>query len=370
MIRSLRKRVPLVGTVVVGAGLAIGAVIAVLSSPTSLLNHGSSYSPEVVSTAAPEPTATSIPSPTPVPSPVPKGTLGADVAFFAVGSQLIAIDSAGIHQSTDQGQTWTAASQPKGAAGIVVDRSDPNFRLAGGATLLVTTDGGASWKPPKAQPSGAASVRPLMVNPGDNTVWFVVGNGQLLRTRDGGVSWKAITGLPGVTSARMAATGVADQFILTIGGQVFELLDNGNQVKPLPALPAGSAIHLAVVGAGDPPPIVAVADNGHAYAFRAGAWTDVVGLPVGPLDGLPSGRAWIGDGGTNLSSPGWILTTADGGATWRAANGLPNNQSIDAIAGLGSAGSQVWAYAAGGDVYGSTDGGATWRLVAHAFRSA
>jgi photosystem II stability/assembly factor-like uncharacterized protein len=363
MRRLFQNQMVTMGAIVACFGLAIGVVIAVVAIPGSLTNRNQSYSPPPAATATPTPA----PSATPV--ALKPGTLSAGLTLVAAGTKLIAIDSAGARQSSDQGLTWSAPNQPKGATGVLVDRGDPNFRLAGGPTLLETTDGGANWKAPKAQPPGAAPFTPLMVNPGDSTVWFVVGNGHLLRTRDGGVTWRALTGLPTVTSARMAAMAGADQFILAIGGQVFELLDNGNQVKALPVLPSGGAARLAVVGSGDPPPIVVVTDSGHAYSFRAGAWADVVTIPAGPLDGLPSGKAFLGDGGTKVNSPGWVLVTADGGVTWKPATGLPGDQPIDAITSLGPAGNSVWAYAAAGDIYHSADGGISWSLVSHAFRS-
>ena len=364
MNRLLQPRGPAMAAAVVCIGLLIGAVVALVSSPGSLASRSTSYSPMTAATAT-----RSSPVPTPTPTPLKPGTLSVGATLVAAGTELIAIDSTGARQSNDQGLTWSEPNLPAGGSGIVVDRGNPNFRLAGGPTLLETSDGGATWKAPKLRPPGAPPFTPIMVNPADSTVWFVAGNGHLLRTRDGGISWRALAGLPTVTAAHMAAMATTDHFILAIGTQVFELIDNGNQIKTLPPLPSGQDVRLAMVGAVDPPPIVAVTDTGHAYSFRSGAWTEISGGLTGPLDGLPSGRAWVGDGGAHLGSQGQMMVTTDGGGAWSAATGLPPDQSVEAIAGLGPSGNSVWAYCAAGDIYHSSDGGLTWSLVSPAFRA-
>ncbi|HUY24989.1 MAG TPA: hypothetical protein VMV09_06770, partial [Candidatus Saccharimonadales bacterium] len=314
MNRWLPQRTGLMVGIVVVISMLIGGVTAVVSSPGSLTGRTLVYSPPTLA-SSPSPSAL----PTPTPTPLTSGTLSGSVILVASGTTLTAVDSAGARVSSDQGLTWSAPNQPKGASGVIIDRGNPRFRLVGGPSLLETSDAGITWKGPKVQPPGVPPFSPLLVNPSDTAVWFVVGGRQLLRTRDGGLSWRALAGLPAVSSPQMAAMAVADGFVLAIGGQLFELLDNGNQVKALPGLPSGSAVHIAVVGAGDPSPVLAVTDTGHTYLLRSGTWSEVPGGLTGPVDGLPSGRAWLGDGGHRLGSPGQLLVTADGGGTWTAA---------------------------------------------------
>jgi photosystem II stability/assembly factor-like uncharacterized protein len=347
------------GVAAVMALLVGGATALLMSDPASIVARSSgSGSPGQVGTL-----------PTPSGS-LKLGTLSAGAGLTAIGTDLFAVDAKGAWQSTNSAATWAAAKLPPGGVGLVVDRSDAMHRLAGGGALMQTTDGGATWTAPKAQPPGAAPFNPLLISPTDKTVWFVAGNGHLLRTRDAGATWAAVTGLPTVNTARMAALSHAAEFLLGVGGQVFELLGNGTQVKALPSLPSGGVAELAVIGTTDPPPALAVSDTGHAYVLRSGAWSEVPGGLAGPIDGVTAGHAWVGDGGRKLGAPARMNVTLDGGTSWKPATGLPADQSIEAIAAAGSGGGSVWALTAGGELYQATDGGLIWALVSHAFSSA
>jgi photosystem II stability/assembly factor-like uncharacterized protein len=347
-------------------GLLLGAVVAIVSSPGSFAAGGSGSGSDANSVAAPSPS----PSLSPTPAPLRAGTLAAGATLVASGATLFAIDSSGARESADGGVTWTASKVPQGSAGLIVDGSDPKHRLVGGATVQVSSDGGATWAAPKVAPPGAAPFTPVMLNPADPAVWFVAGNSHLMRTRDAGISWKVLTGLPTVTNPRMAAMTTANSFLLAIGGLAFELIDNGTEVKALPGLPSGGAVELAALAPADPPSALAVTDTGHAYLMKSGAWSEVAGGLAGPIDGLPDGRAWVGDGGTKLGAAARLDVTLDGGATWKPATGLPADQSVEALAAAPPGGASVWAYCAGGDIYHSTDGGLTWSLASKAFRSA
>lgn len=60
--------------------------------------------------------------------------------------------------------------------------------------------------------------------------------------------------------------------------------------------------------------------------------------------------------------------TVDLGTTWRQGQGLPDDQSVEAIAGQPSS-SRFFAYCDGGDIYVSTDGGGSWTVLIRTPRS-
>jgi len=77
---------------------------------------------------------------------------------------------------------------------------------------------------------------------------------------------------------------------------------------------------------------------------------------------------FIGDGRASLSGPAEIDYSGDSGATWSVAKGLPDSQSVEAIAYAPDAG-RAYAYLYGGDLYASADDGQTWSSVSTALRS-
>jgi photosystem II stability/assembly factor-like uncharacterized protein len=252
---------------------------------------------------------------------------------------------------------------------MIVDAKDANHWLIGGPSLQQTADGGATWKASPAQPPGGGPFTPLVVSPADKKIWLVIANGYVYVTRDAGVTWKAIKGLPAVSVARIAAMAGGGKFLLGVGGQVFELTGYGNQVTALPSLPSGSVAKLAVIGTNDPPEALAISDGGHPYVFRGGKWSEVADGLSGPIDGVPAGYAWLGDGGMKLRAAAKLKVSHDGGATWRTAIGLPADQTVEAIANLSANGDTVFAYCAAGDLYRSTDGGFNWSLVSTGLRA-
>jgi len=348
--------------------VALGLMVAVVSSPGSL---SALIAPKAALNAPPPRSPSPSPVASPTASPLSLGKLGAGASLFAAGSELFAFDQTSMRASGDQGATWSEVQLPPGAAGLVVDHANPSIRITGGGRIEVTTDGGATWKAARATPPGAGPFTPAMVSVADANVWLVYGNGRLVRTRDGGISWRAVPGLPAVTAPSLAAMPQPGLFVIAIAERVFELVDNGTSVRELPPVSSGGDVtRLAVVSSADPPDLMASTSDGHIHLLHAGAWQEVnVGLN-GPIDGLPTGSAWLGNGGQSLGSAGQVSITTDGGLDWTTATGLPADQSVDAIAAEGPAGKSVWAYCAAGDLYHSTDGGRTWILASQALRSA
>ena len=92
------------------------------------------------------------------------------------------------------------------------------------------------------------------------------------------------------------------------------------------------------------------------------------------LQGITDKAALLRKIAAELGFPDWFGENWDAledcltDLTWRQAQGLPYDQTVDAIAG--QAGSATFlAYCYGGDVFSSTDSGRSWSVLSRALRS-
>lgn len=347
--------------------LAIGVAVAVGSSPASLGKRHAVGASAGAGTPAPGFVASPSPSATPLPPTVTSpGLLGGGAFLSAAGTVIVGSAPILVVASTDGGRTWNSLRPPSNGSGIAVDIANPKHLIVGGSTLQVSQDGGSTWRPTRLAP-GAGPFQPLLVSPFDGSVWFVVHQQRLSRTRDASASWRDLTGLPPVSNPVLTPGQTLGQFYLAIGNRVFELIDNGQTVIEQAALPQGVAVtDLAVVG-GAKPGLLARGGDGSAYLLAGDKWKVTGGLS-GPVAAGPNGILLVGNGGAKLGSPGEIIYSADGGATWTQGIGLPYDQSVEAITGPANA-AVFFAYCYGGDVYTSTDGGRAWTLFSRALRT-
>ena len=207
--------------------------------------------------------------------------------------------------------------------------------------VLATADGGASWSPLPAPPSGLDGVQ--FLDPRDGWTW---GGGGAFATTDGGRAWSALP-VPPRTVSFVDFTDRDHGWLGTLGG----------------------ACGLRGCGA----TIYRTSDGGSTWQTVA-ADAGPGPAPVGALANLPwavfrdGGASGGGSGWLFASDPGTVYVTADGGHTWKP--GL--------VRGAGSAvafaGSDGWVATEGctpapctgphagdpADLYRSADGGQTW----------
>jgi len=342
------------------AALVIGVLIAIASSPSSL-SRG-----RTLSTPVP-------PSPSLVASPVQSvttaGVLGKAPQLMTAGTQSVVGRTANrAAGSADGGKTWVTVAPPANGSGVAVDPANPQRGIAGGNSVQVTTNGGSTWKPIQVPPPPTGPYVPVLISPFDGNVWFFLHGGKLLRTRDSAQTWRDIPGLPALSAPLLVAGPVFGQFYLASGGSVFSLIDNGQQVTAQPSLPVGDSVTDLAAPGGNQFTLFARASTGATYLLKGDTWSTVTGAPGGPIAAGANGVLFVGDGGGKLGSPGIVASSVDGGSTWRQANGLPYDQSVEALAG--QPGSAIFvAYCYGGDVYASADGGRAWRLLTRALRT-
>jgi photosystem II stability/assembly factor-like uncharacterized protein len=272
--------------------------------------------------------------------------------------------------SLDGGRTWTPAALPAGAAGIAYDAGNPKRAIAGGTTVSVTADGGATWAPPRTDPPGPGPYQSLMISPYDASTWFFVRHGNLLSTRDSGISWKEIAAPKPLGPTLMVAGALAspDQFFLASDSQVLELYNQTAEFKDAGSLPGGAKVLGMALAAGNPQSLLARATDGKSYLLKLDGWHLSGASLGGPVASTPYGIMWVGDGGAKLGEAGKVEASSDDGKTWTAGTGLPTDQSVDALAVEIDTG-RMFAYCFGGDLYASGDGGKTWGFLSSALRS-
>jgi photosystem II stability/assembly factor-like uncharacterized protein len=343
--------------------LLIGIAVAIASSPASLQARSGG-----AASASAEPSQNPADS-SPLPSVTSAGVLG-DAGHLVVGGSgtLIGLASNLAEESTDGGKSWTSLRPPSNGSGLAVDPADVHHAITGGSGIQVTADGGASWKATRTRPPGTGQYQPFLMSPFDHDVWFLIHDQKLLRTRDGSLSWKEFTtGLPPLASPVIVPGTVFGQFFLGVGNRVFQLVDNGQRIQELAALPSGVTVTELAVVSGEPPSLLARGGKDNAYLLKGTTWSVAGGGLNGPVS---SGRGvlLVGNGGAKLGSPGAISYSTDTGTTWSSAIGLPYDQSVEAIGGQPSS-ATVFAYCYGGDLYTSTDGGHVWSLLTRALRN-
>lgn len=97
----------------------------------------------------------------------------------------------GLFVSSDRGTTWQGVVQGQ-VMGIAVDRTKPERILASGTGVLLSTDGGRTWKQALSVPEGSG---PVAWSPSDPNIAYVVGFDRFLyRSGDGGESWSRVVG--------------------------------------------------------------------------------------------------------------------------------------------------------------------------------
>jgi BNR/Asp-box repeat protein len=342
--------------------LVIGVGVAIASSPASLGPR------HVLGTPVPTTPAPAQSSPTPVVALTQPGVLGKAPELMVAGTQsLVGITPNRSAGSVDGGKTWGKLAPPANGAGVAVDPANPQAGITGGQSIQFTSDGGATWKAAASRPPGGGPYQVLEVSPFDGKIWFFVHQGKLLATRDASASWKDIPGLPALSNPVMTPGLVFGEFFLASGNQVF-VIDNSQQAKEQPPLAGGVSVTALAAVAGGPAGLVARAASGGLYLLEGGQWVAANGAPKGPIAAGANGTVLVADGGGKLGSAGSISYTFDSGATWHQGTGLPNDQSVEAIAGQ-PASATFFAYCYGGDLYVSTDGGRSWTVLSRALRA-
>lgn len=340
-----------------GIGLAALAVIASLVAASALglttprtshlVAHGTPL--PLPSLAPPSPP----PSATPVPSAAGSAPAGPTTLMSVGPNEIAAFDSTAAATST-LGGTWLPIPVPSGASGLVVDRGDPDFLAVGGSKVQMTGDGGRHWAATHTQPAAAGPFVPLLISPWDSRVLFVSHGGQVAVTTDGGAAWHDV-GVP--KGQPVMATGNSPgTFFVLVGGNAFQLVDNGAHVNDRPPLPKGVTTTSLAVGLFR---LVVCCSGHHPLILQGTKWSEAPITAVGPMAVLGT-DIWAATPATGANAPEAVEESSDGGKTWQLRPGLPAGSYVLSLT-LSGDGRTVYALTSGGQVYEAQKG--LWYLL-------
>jgi uncharacterized protein (TIGR03437 family) len=230
-------------------------------------------------------------------------------SLFSSGANLFAGTGSGVLRSTDQGQSWAAASAGLPNFDVVAFAATGSNLFAGGCRIYRSPDQGRSWSQASAGVSGCVNSFAVI----GETLFAGSYNIGVYRSTDQGRSWT----LPG--------DGPADRRVVT-------LLANGN------ALFAGTD------GGG----IFRSTDEGRNWTAAS--------------NGLTGGRrirAFAASGANLFASTddGGVFLSTDQGQNWKAVNAGITDYGVSALT---ASGANVFAGTYGNRIFRSTDRGQNW----------
>lgn len=221
------------------------------------------------------------------------------------------------------------------------------------ATLLRTTNGGASWSAP-AFPSGLGALNSIRFLDAMNGV-ITGDNGVVLKTSDGGATWSAVTAFTSQDLLSVSYPAAATIFAGGSQGNIFRSNDNGATWDTLLAdsnatLPVRD-LYFSLATAG-----WAAGDGGLLASTTDG---NTFTLSTQPYFGFfqAHGVAFNGNSGYAVGEDGLAVMTSDAGMTWNTFS-VPSIDALNKVRFLSSFTGVIC-----GDsnfVYRTVDGGMSW----------
>jgi hypothetical protein len=313
-------------------------------------------------------TATSIPDGvTPGPVSCPSSTSCYSIGMISGGTNAVL--------STNDGTTWTTAALltgystlkaiacPSATTCIVVGSDGPNQAIALGTTT--------SWSTWSAEPSYAAlSISPVAVTCASVSDCVVAGS-TVVYTVNGGRTWNrssggflagadAVSCAPGTaTCAAVGARITGTRTRQVTGRDGVDLSTDSGSTFTLQTLP-DQISRLTAISCPTPQVCLAVGTNVVSTTDGGQTWRTFDGTPGGltsPFRMVTCAAAdWcvgVGQGGTGATL---ARTTTDGGQTWSSMR-LPVTRGVD---GISCPAPGTCTLIAGAEIFATTDGGTSW----------
>ncbi len=357
----------------------------------------------------------------PLSTPLAADAYLTDVSLRRATSNSIAIaTSNGAYVSTTGGTSWIGPGASGTAAQFskILFAADGNLYLGiqytdplifGGAALLKSTDGGASWAPLTTQPPGLFGISTLVASPVDPQRIYVGDGSSVATSGDGGASWstlakptsgsgcgniRSIAPHPGITLSLFVAcnnNGVHFTADVTAPTWTAWTQANGltaNGVDPVqagalaihPGYPATPTLWVGTSDAG----LFRTTNNGSSWTEINDGYqsANIRALATHPLETNPAGTVVLAGYGDSFTTSRAIFKSSNGGGAWSPSLGGLNAEQIRTISIDRTTvdtdpftAESFTVYAAGrseriptvsskdGGIYKSTDAGNTWTTI-------
>ena len=255
--------------------------------------------------------------------------------------------------------------------GVQFDGANDGWAVGANGTIVATTDGGTSWQP---RASGYGGWLDDVAFTGSGNGWAVSAQGAILATTDGGASWATqVAGGPGPLSAVAAVdathawaaggTAVAQGRVLaTTDGSTWHDQDVGDCERLLDIAFSDEDHGWAAGFAGT---IIATTDGGATWRSQVPGDVSVDNATFTSVDFVDDSHGWIAGfyGGSSMRDV--VLRTSDGGAHWTRCSLGQSGTQLQSVTFVDD--EHGWAtaqYRSQPVVLTTTDGGTTWRALA------
>lgn len=298
------------------------------------------------STAKPSGKSPAPPPPAPVPTLHPPGTVTATVATLPQGASEITAAA-----FVDAGHGW----------------------IAQGGSLLVTADGGRTWRRESGPGGRAVHLDFISASAG----WAVLEDGTLMATRNGGVAWFKVSADAALNRADFVdeqvgfgGTRAGDLLATRNGGLTWQKIESPcppDAARPFSFISAerGWILCGSVAGAGQQPKRLLQTIDGGAH-WRLLATTEAESGAPGRL-GI---SGYVSDLHFRDENRGWytaaragLFATDDGGRTWRPLQVMRGPDLTPVLPRFVSARDGFVVSSRGAALLKTTDGGSAWQQI-------
>lgn len=326
--------------------------------------------------------------------------LAAGIAVHPTDPKILWLASAGggIWKTSDGGATWrpvTDSLGPTPTGAIAVSSSNPSrvyagtgcgdasssYQSASGFGVLISNDGGETWRVGSAGTGPGNTFFELNVDPANPDIVLAASDAGVQRSTDGGDTWKQVVAVPAYSLSRASADPkvlfagtwnppASGSLVSRVSGSVWKSTDGGatfvEKAVGLPGDPTSRARPEVAVAPSDPSRVYALFSDTSNKQIDIAASTDggdswaPLNLAQKNVDILGTQGNFFSDMAVDPSNPNVVYAggldlwkTTDGGATWSR---ISRWQGI----GFGSyvhADQHAIVFANDGSIYFSTDGG-------------
>ena len=274
------------------------------------------------------------------------------VAAVGTAAWLANADASPLRSGGADGATL-ASYRPPDLHALVVSATDPQTITFGHHQgMLVSQDGGATWKP---LPGAAGKDAMGLALPPNSKTAYAAGHDVFLRSDDGGQSWSAVRpALPGtdIHGFTASATQPNTFYAYVVGFGLFRSTDGGTTWAAV-AQPPGSTMSLAAARSGSSEILFASTMEGMARSSDGGrSWEPLRDVPAGSVSAVGE-TVYVADRGT-------VMASTDSGRTWQRRS-FPRSAGLIAVAPTNT--NLVYVVTDRREVWRSADAAATWTRV-------